>query len=426
MSELAPNPNVDILDTIDPDRKLVTNFLGTEYRSPLVIASGTLVETFDQIQPYIDAGAGAVIPRSTRLVMARTAHPSPHLYEEGKGSNTTMLNAEWTGAAIDYWRPHLEDMSVDKKTIMSVSGRDIEGCLKVCKELDQYKFPLIEINVSCGVSNGVHGYITRDIEHVRTLISSIKEAGITTPISLKLGHSDVVVDLAGVAKEAGVDAITALNTYGPVFDFRIDTAGKPERVLGAIGAKGGLSGNALFHTALTDVAEISRQIEIPVLASGGVTTAERAIKMIMAGASLVQLYTILHTRGINAPAAMMTFAEQFSKYIDQKDIQSVETIRGNAISLMEEPTELEPQIPIINPDTCIGCNACVRVCLPDAFNIIDSDNVVGHIVEINDEACIGCGHCVTQCPVPDTLVMPDRGGRPMLSLLWDADSTRSK
>lgn len=425
MEKVIPNPDVNILDQIDPDRKLVTNFLGTEYRSPLVIASGTLIETPDQIQPYIDAGAGAVIPRSTRLVMARTVHPSPHLYEEGKGSNTTMLNAEWTGAAIDYWRPHLDDMSVDKKTIMSVSGRDIEGCLKVCKELDQYQFPLIEINVSCGVSNGVHGYITRDIEHVRTLISSIKEAGVTTPISLKLGHSDVIVDLSGVAKEAGVDAISAVNTYGPVFDFRIDGEGRPERVLGAIGAKGGLSGNALFHTALTDVAEIARQIDIPVLASGGVTTAERAIKMIMAGASLVQLYTILHTKGVNAPDAMTSFTKQFSQYIEQKNIPDVKSILGSAISLMEEPTELQPQIPIVNTDTCIGCDACVRVCLPNAFDIVPSDNVIGHTVEINN-ACIGCGHCVTQCPVPDTLIMPDRGGRPMLNLLWGADSTRSE
>jgi dihydroorotate dehydrogenase (NAD+) catalytic subunit len=425
MEKVDPSSDINLLDQIDPDRKLVTNFLGTEYRSPLVIASGTLVETVDQIQPYIDAGAGAVIPRSTRLVMARTIHPSPHLYEEGKGSNTTMLNAEWTGAAIDYWRPHLEDISVDKKTIMSVSGRDIEGCLKVCKELDQYNFPLIEINVSCGVSNGVHGYITRDIEHVRTLISSIKEAGITTPISLKLGHSDVIVDLSGVAKEAGADAISAVNTYGPVFDFRIDAEGKPERVMGAIGAKGGLSGNALFHTALTDVAEIARQIDIPVLASGGVTTAERAIKMIMAGASLVQLYTILHTKGVNAPSAMTSFTKQFSDYIDQKNIPNVETIRGSALSLIEEPTELQPQIPIVNTDTCIGCDACVRVCLPNAFDIVPAENVIGHTVEINND-CIGCGHCVTQCPVPDTLIMPDRGGRPMLNLLLGASSTRSE
>ena len=398
---------VETLDQLDPIGRLSVELLGTEYRSPLVVASGTLVEEFGEIQPYIDAGAGAVIPRSTRFVMERTVHPSPHLYQDGKGINTTMLNAEWTGADINYWRPYLENMSEGNKTIMSISGRDIAGCTTVCKELDEYDFPLLEINISCGVSNGVHGYITRNREHITSLVEEIKSVGVKTPITLKLGHSDAIVELAGVAKEAGADAITAVNTYGPVFDFRIGPDGEPQRIVGAHGAKGGLSGNALFHTALTDVAEISSQIEIPVLASGGVMNAERAIKMVMAGASLVQLYTVLHEKGVNGPRTLKRFTNDTIAYMDSHNIQSISSIRGAALELMTEPTELIPQIPIIDALGCIGCDACVRVCLPDAFGAVPADNRVGHVVEINDK-CVGCGHCVTQCPVEGVLTMPIR------------------
>ena len=424
--------NAAILDQLDPERKLAVTFLGREYRSPLVVASGTLVERAEEIEPYMQAGAGAVIPRSTRFVMERTVHPSPHLYQEGKGSSASMINGEWTGAAIEYWRPHLEMMAGEEAmTIMSVSGRDIEGCVKVCKELDEYKFPLIEVNVSCGVSNGVHGYITRDEQHVRTLIRSLKDAGIETPISLKLGHSDVIINLSGIAAEEGVDAISAVNTYGPVFDFRIGENGRPERVIGVTGAKGGLSGSELFHTALTDVAEISRQVKIPVLASGGVMNAEKAVKMMMAGASLVQLYSLLHVKGIHAPAAVTTFTKDMVKYLDDKKIESAESIIGGALELMEEPTELAPQIPLVNLMGCIGCNACIRVCLPDAIKEVPADNTIGHVIEIHEEACVGCGHCVTQCPVPDVLMMPQqgaslRGNRPLLSLSLASDSVRSE
>jgi dihydroorotate dehydrogenase/Pyruvate/2-oxoacid:ferredoxin oxidoreductase delta subunit len=403
MTEFSSS-RITAIDSLDPNGRLKSDLFDTEYRSPLVVASGTLIEEYSEIAPYIEAGAGAVIPRSTRNILERTVHPSPHLYQDGKGSNATMLNGEWTGAAIDYWRPHLDSMTGDNKVIMSVSGRDIEGCVKVCKELDDYGFPLFEVNISCGVSNGVHGYITRNIEHIQQVCTALKEADIRTPISLKLGHSDAIVDLAGSAKEAGADAITAINTYGPVFDFRIGKDGQPDRVIGAAGAKGGLSGAALFHTALTDVAEISRQIDIPVLASGGVMNAERAVKMIMAGASLVQLYTVLHEKGINGPAALAKFNKELLSYMDSHNIDRISDVKAAALPLMERATELKPRVPIVDALGCIGCNACVRVCLPEAFEEIPADNRAGHIVTITD-ACVGCGHCISECPVPDVLTL---------------------
>lgn len=394
------------LEGLDPSQRLKSTLLKKEFRSPLVVASGTLIEEYQEIDPYLEAGAGAVIPRSTRHVLQRTLHPSPHIYQEGKGSNATMINGEWTGATIDYWRPYLDSMrDKNDQIIMSVSGRDIEGCVKVCKELDEYDFPLLEINISCGVSNGAHGYITRSIEHIQRVCSALKEAGMRTPISLKLGHSDAIVDLAGSAKEAGADAITAINTYGPVFDFRIGRDGKPDRVIGAAGAKGGLSGDAIFHIALTDVAEISRQIKIPVLASGGVMTAEKAVKMIMAGASLVQLYTVLHQKGVNAPSALMKFSNEMLSYMDSHGIDRISDARAIALPLMERETELTPRIPIVNALGCIGCDACVRVCLPEAFIEVPAANRIGHVVAITD-ACVGCGHCISECPVPEVLTLP--------------------
>lgn len=384
---------------------LSLELLGTNYDSPLVVASGTLIETQEQIQPFLDAGAGAVIPRSTRKTMIRKVHPSPHLYQDGRGSAASMINGEWTGADIEYWRPYLDRMSDMGKVIMSVSGRDVEGCINVCRELDDYGFPLFEVNISCGVSNGVHGYITRNQEHVRDVVSGLKDAGVKTPISLKLGHSDGIVDIAGTAKEAGADAITAINTYGPVFDFRIGADGTPDRVVGATGAMGGLSGRAIFNIALTDVAQIRRQIGIPVLASGGVMGPEQAVKMIMAGASLVQVYTILHEKGIQAPAALSKLNAGLIDYMSAHAIQNLSSIKDAALPLIDLPTRLEPRLPIINQAGCIGCNACVRVCLPNALEEIPADNKVGHSVTLNDDSCVGCGHCVSECPVPGVMVL---------------------
>jgi dihydroorotate dehydrogenase (fumarate) len=371
------------------NNELRTSFLGTQFNSPLVVASGDLTETPEQIDEFIKAGAGAVIPRTTRLKMIRDKHPTPNLYQRG-GS---LINAQWTGADIDYWRPYLEGMSENKdKIIMSVSGRNIEDCVKVCKELDIYRFPAIEINISCAASSGVHGQITKNIDFVKTITKRIKDACVKTPISLKLGHSDAILEIANAAKESGADAITAINTVGPVFDFTIGKNGQPQRVVGIEGSKGGLSGKAIFNTALTDVAEISKQVKVPVMASGGVMSAEDAVKMIMSGASLVQLYTKLHNSGIHAQKTLADFNTELLRYLQSKNIQDISSIKGKALYLLDLPTDLIAKIPQIDYVKCTGCKLCRQVCLNGA---IDTSSKEPQIIENN---CKSCGHCVSVCP----------------------------
>lgn len=374
---------------------LNTSFLGSKFSSPLVVASGELTETPEQIDKFIQAGAGAVVPRTTRLNMVRKKHPSPNLYQK----HGSLLNAQWTGEDIEFWRPHFDYLQDNAhKIIMSVSGRDLNGCIKVCKELDSLNFPAIEINISCAASSGIHGQITRNIDYVSSAVKSIKDAGIRTPISIKLGHSDAIIEIANAAKEAGADAITAINTFGPVFDFTINDQGQPQRVLGIEGAKGGLSGNSIFNLALTDVAEISRQVQIPVIASGGVMSAEDAVKMIMSGASLVQLYTKLHFSGNNAPNELSKFNRSLLNYLKSHKITSLDTIRGDALCLLDLPTNLVNIIPTINKEKCKGCKLCTQICLNKAAYIENKR------VKIDEEKCQGCGHCVSVCP-NDTLTM---------------------
>jgi len=394
---LESDRTVNYLKEIDPEARLSVGLLGLDLPSPLILGSGTLVERFDQIRPFIEAGAGAVVPRTTRKVMERKVHPSPHLYQAGKRGNEMMLNAEWTGSPIAYWLPFLEQMAETRQVMMSVSGRDIDGCVEVCKILDGFHFPMIEVNISCAHSNSIYGFITRNGKFIEDAIGRIKDGGIETPIGIKLGHSDYIVELANIAKEAGVDAIVASNTFGPLFDFQIDEQGQPHRILGIQSGKGGMSGAPLFNIALTDVAEIRRQVGITVIGCGGVRTPEHVVKMIMAGASAVQVYTATHVRGVNAPSFFTEINRKLIGYLDSINVNNFSELKDRALSILESETNLSPIIPEVIGERCTGCDICMPICLPQAIDVSEFPSRAGHIVQIND-ACIGCGHCVFICP----------------------------
>ncbi len=59
----------------------------------------------------------------------------------------------------------------------------------------------------------------------------------------------------------------------------------------------------------------------------------------------------------------------------------------------EVSTEVEEEVPEIDPDRCVGCLACVSECPVDAL----SGNK-GTPPVLDEEGCIGCGACSRVCP----------------------------
>jgi diguanylate cyclase (GGDEF)-like protein len=56
----------------------------------------------------------------------------------------------------------------------------------------------------------------------------------------------------------------------------------------------------------------------------------------------------------------------------------------------------------IDPERCVACLACVRVCPTDAISVTDAVLVAGSeakpLLQVVDEACIRCGDCLAACP----------------------------
>ena len=87
---------------------------------------------------------------------------------------------------------------------------------------------------------------------------------------------------------------------------------------------GGMSGPAIKPIALRMVYQAAQVVDIPILAMGGITTAEDAIEFIMAGASMVSV----GTANFYNPYASLEIVEGIEEYLQLNSISNIAEIRG--------------------------------------------------------------------------------------------------
>jgi dihydroorotate dehydrogenase len=139
----------------------------------------------------------------------------------------------------------------------------------------------VAINVSSPNTPGLR--TLQDRAALNTLLAALREAG-PARLLVKIAPDlteHAVAELLEVCLTHGVDGIIATNTT----------------VEHHAGEKGGLSGAPLAARALEVVTFVAGHTELPVIGVGGILTADDALRMFDAGASLVQLYTGLIYQG---------------------------------------------------------------------------------------------------------------------------------
>lgn len=104
------------------------------------------------------------------------------------------------------------------------------------------------------------------------------------PVYVKLSPN--VTDIVAIAKaveEGGADGLVMINT---LLGMRIDLkTGKP--VLANV--TGGLSGPAVKPVGIRCVYQCARQVNIPIIGVGGITSSEDVLEYLLAGASAVEV-----------------------------------------------------------------------------------------------------------------------------------------
>lgn len=89
--------------------------------------------------------------------------------------------------------------------------------------------------------------------------------------------------------------------------------------------EGGLSGNPLFERALEFVTEAYKIVggKIPIVGVGGIDSGEKALKMMLAGASLLQIYTSYIFQGPFLPSEICSYLDKYLRSNKFKHISEI-------------------------------------------------------------------------------------------------------
>ncbi len=299
--------------------RLAIEIPGLSLKNPIMPASGCFGFGKEYAKLYDLSKLGAIMIKATTLE-TRLGNPTPRVAETASG----MLNA------IGLQNPGLEKVIAEElkwleqyevPIIANVAGTLTEDYVEVAKHISKSKnVKALELNISCpnvkcgGITFGTDAAVAAELTAAVKAVSEV-------PVYVKLSPN--VTDIAEIARAveaAGADGITMINT---LIGMRLDTrTGKPVIANGT----GGLSGPAVKPVALRMVYEVAKQVSIPIIGMGGITTVDDVIDFMSAGASAVAV----GTANFVDPFVCPNIIEQLPEKLDWLGLNHVSELIGRS------------------------------------------------------------------------------------------------
>lgn len=296
--------------------RLAIEIAGLKLANPTMLASGILGLSGLTLKRVVDAGAGAVVTKSVGLE-PREGYPNPTVAQAECG----LLNAVGLpNPGVHYFSEEIrEAKELGVPIIVSVYGFSSEEFAEAARVAVEAGADAIELNVSCPHVEKTGAEIGQSPRLVAEIVKKVK-GRVDKPVFAKLTPNVAdIVKVAKAAAEAGADAITAINT---VRAMTIDVETARPILANKVG---GLSGTAIKPIAVRCVYEVHREVDVPVIGCGGISTWRDAVEFMLAGASAVQIGTAIAFNGLDVFKSVM---KGVGAYLKKRGFRSVKEIVG--------------------------------------------------------------------------------------------------
>ena len=301
---------------------LSTEYMGLKLSNPLVPSASPLSRSLDSARLLEDAGAAAIVMYSLF---------EEDLRQEEETTVQFLINQDIGHGEADSFLPfydqyrhgldrYLEQLASLKQAlnipvIASLNGISLDGWLTHGEMLEQAGADALELNVYYIATDFNESSISvesRYVELLRELRSKIN-----LPITMKLSpYFSSLPAFIRLLEREGVDGISLFNRfYQPDID--------PDNL--QIIPKLHLSTSADALLAMRWIALLYRRVGISLAATGGVHTSEDVVKMLLAGADVTHLCSVLLMHG---PEHLKTIKDGLIDWIEQSEYTSIEEFKG--------------------------------------------------------------------------------------------------
>ncbi|MCU7844503.1 MAG: dihydroorotate dehydrogenase-like protein [Candidatus Thiodiazotropha sp. (ex Monitilora ramsayi)] len=315
---------------------LTTHYLGMVLKNPFVPSASPLSRSIEDARRLEDAGAAAIIMYSL-FEEAVTAEEEAmvrflHHQETGFAEADSFLPAHYDFSnGQERYLENLQALktSLDIPVIASLNGTTPGGWISHAQEMEQAGADALELNIyQVAADTEVSG---SEIEQrYIELLTQLKQQ-VSIPINMKL--SPAFSSMANMVKQlevAGAAGVSLFNRfYQP--DINIDTL--------RLSASLQTSTSAESLLAMRWIAILHGRTDLSLGATGGVHTPEDAIKLLLAGADVVHLCSLLLEQG---PTAVSSILSGVEAWMEEMGFESIDEVRGRVSQqAVSDPAEFE-------------------------------------------------------------------------------------
>jgi len=295
---------------------LQVNLAGVMLKNPLIAASGTFGfgKEFAEFYPLSTLG-GISCKGLTRE--ERPGNPPPRIAETPGGMlNSVGLQNPGVERFLREDLPWLRRQGT--AVIANIAGNTPEDYCAMAERLSAEDVDMIELNISCpNVKRGGAAFGT-SCESAAAVTAAVRKH-CKKPLMVKLSPNVADIgEIAAAVEGAGADALSMINT---LTGMRIDIRTRRPVLRNNTG---GLSGPALLPVALRMVWQASSRVKIPIVGLGGISSWQDAVEMLLAGASALQIGTVL----FSDPYAPVKILSGLEAYLEQNRLKSVAELTG--------------------------------------------------------------------------------------------------
>ncbi len=299
---------------------LSVSLAGVELKNPIIPASGTFGYGREYAELYDLNILGSFSWKGTTKE-ARLGNPQPRIAEMTGGMlNAVGLQNPGMDAVLEKEVPNIARI-FQGPVIANIGGFSIDEYVENCRKLeDVEQVKILEVNISCPNVHAGGKNFGCDPKAAAEVTKAVK-AATSKPVFMKLTPN--VTDIAEIAKaceDAGADGVCLINT---LLGMRIDLKTKRPVIANRTG---GVSGPAVFPVALRMVWDVYEAVRIPIIGCGGVSSAEDAAEMMLAGAAAVEV----GAANLKDPFACKTMVEQLPGVCEKLGVERIADLTGAA------------------------------------------------------------------------------------------------